>query len=84
MRSKAYICEAGTRECFDVLCLMPVHISLYCIRRSTETSASSSSLWEQTVRIRPSVSAWGNIKVALALWWGQPRRAMSQLRPREW
>lgn len=53
-------------------------------RRSTGTSVSSSSQWERTARIRPSVSAWGNTKAAPAPWSGRPSRATSQPRPNGW
>lgn len=75
-----------TLQCISVQStLNPVHMSLLCDgRKSTETSASSSFQRVQTVRIRPSVSAWENTKAAPALLSGRPRRAMSQPRPREW
>lgn len=53
-------------------------------RRSTGTSVSSSSQWERTARIRPSVSAWGNTKAAPAPSSGRPSRATSQPRPKGW
>lgn len=53
-------------------------------RRSTGTSVSSSSQWEQTARIRPSVSAWANTKAAPAPSSGHPSRATSRPRPKGW
>lgn len=53
-------------------------------RRSTGTSASSSSQWEPTARIRPSASAWASTKAARAPWSARRRRATCRPRPNGW
>ncbi len=73
------------RPCDTNFPLIPLLFLHRCHGRlSTETSASSSFRLEQMVKIRPSVSAWENIKAAPAPWSGRLRRAMCQPRPREW
>lgn len=82
MPSYAHACMHASVSNPIITPFVPLSSSLG--RRSTGTSVSSSSQWEQTARIRPLVSAWGNTKAAPAPSSGHPSRATSQPRPKGW